>query len=66
MSDQPQPPQKLDDITPPAGGIVGEFWFFLRTNKKWWLLPVLAILLLFGVLMLISGSAVAPFLYTLF
>ncbi len=46
--------------------LLGELWGFLRCNKKWWLLPILAILLLFGLLMLLSGSAVAPFIYTLF
>jgi Family of unknown function (DUF5989) len=50
----------------PRGGIVGEFWYFLRTNKKWWLVPILAFMLLFGGLMLLSGTAVAPFIYTLF
>jgi hypothetical protein len=64
MSDQPQ--QKLEDIQPPTGGMLGEFWYFLRTNKKWWLLPILIVLLLFGALMILSGTAVAPFIYTLF
>ena len=50
----------------PRGGIVGEFWYFLRTNKKWWLVPILLFMLLFGGLMLLSGTAVAPFIYTLF
>jgi hypothetical protein len=53
-----------------AGGtrqsVVGDFWYFLRSSKKWWLLPVLAMLFLFGALMLLSGTAAAPFIYTLF
>jgi hypothetical protein len=48
------------------GGIVAEFWDFLRYNKKWWLLPILFVLVLFGVLVLLSSSAAAPFIYTLF
>ena len=44
----------------------GEFWYFLRNNKKWWLLPIVTILVLFGVLVLLSGTAAAPFIYTLF
>ncbi len=44
----------------------GEFWFFLKHNKKWWLLPILIILLLLGVLVLLGGTAVAPFIYPLF
>jgi Family of unknown function (DUF5989) len=44
-----------------------EFWRFLRARKKYWLLPVLFMMLLFGGLIaLTQGSAVAPFIYTLF
>ena len=43
-----------------------EFWGFIKQNKKWWLLPILVILLIFGVLILLSGTALAPFIYTLF
>jgi hypothetical protein len=46
--------------------LLGEFLSFLRYNKKWWLLPIVTVLLLFGLLMLLSGSAAAPFIYTLF
>jgi len=47
-------------------GIVREFWDFLRYNKKWWLTPIVIVLLLVGVLVLLSGTAAAPFIYTLF
>lgn len=43
-----------------------EFWEYLRENKKFWLIPILAVFLVFGVLMLLGGSAAAPFIYTLF
>jgi hypothetical protein len=44
-----------------------EFWRFLRVRKKYWLLPVLLMMLLFGgLIVLTQGSAVAPFIYTLF
>lgn len=43
-----------------------EFWFFLKHNKKWWLLPILIVLLLLGLLVLLSGTAIAPFIYPLF
>ena len=47
--------------------ILGEFWSFLRVRKKWWLAPIVLMLLLLGlVLVLAEGSAVAPFIYTLF
>jgi len=44
-----------------------EFWSFLRARKKYWLLPIMLMMLLFGVLIVLAqGSAVAPFIYTLF
>ena len=46
---------------------LSEFWKFLRVRKKFWLLPFLAAVVLFGALMILAeGSAVAPFIYTLF
>ncbi len=45
---------------------MGELWYFVRTNKKWWLVPILLFMLLFGGLMMLSGTALAPFIYTLF
>lgn len=47
-------------------GLMGDFWQFLRQNKKWWLLPILLVLLLLGTLVLVASSALAPFIYTLF
>jgi len=46
-------------------GLLVEFWDFLKHNKKWWLLPILIVLLLFGVLIALSGTGAAPFIYTL-
>jgi competence protein ComGC len=47
--------------------IIKDFWAFLRERKKWWLLPLILVLLLVGALiMLTGGTAVAPFVYTLF
>ena len=44
-----------------------ELWGFLKTRKKFWLLPLIIILLIFGILIVLtSGSAIAPFIYTLF
>ena len=48
------------------GGVVAEFWCFLRDNRKWWLVPMLVVLLLLGVLVVLAGSGLAPFIYTLF
>jgi len=47
-------------------GVVSEFMYFLKTSKKWWLLPIVVVLVLFGVLVFLSGTAAAPFIYTLF
>ncbi len=46
--------------------LLGEVWEFLRENKKWWLLPIVIVLCLFGALVLLSGGGAAPFIYTLF
>jgi competence protein ComGC len=44
-----------------------DMWGFLKERKKFWLLPLILILLVFGVLIVLtSGSAIAPFIYTLF
>jgi hypothetical protein len=46
---------------------LGELWIFLRVRKKFWLLPIILIVLaLGGLLILAQGSVVAPFIYTLF
>jgi len=47
--------------------ILKEFWGFLKTRKKWWLLPIVIMLVLLGLLIVLTeGSALAPFIYTLF
>jgi hypothetical protein len=46
---------------------IAELWVYLRTRKKYWLIPVLVVLALFGGLVVVTqGTAVAPFIYTLF
>lgn len=49
-----------------GSGVVGEFWYFLNHSKKWWMLPILLVMLLVGGLIFLSGTAAAPFIYTLF
>jgi hypothetical protein len=47
--------------------IASEFWQFLRVRKKYWLLPIVVLLLALGALMILTeGSALAPFIYALF
>ena len=59
MTNAPEPNNKIS--------IVLEFWDFLKTRKKWWLGPIVLIMLLMGLLIVLTeGSAVAPFIYTLF
>lgn len=70
MSDPKQERNEADDFTAQAGeartGLVREFSDFLRENKKWWLAPIIVSVLLLGGLVLLSGTAAAPFIYTLF
>lgn len=47
-------------------GLLKEFWGFLKQSKKWWLLPIVVLLLVFALLIFLSGTAAAPFIYTLF
>ena len=49
-----------------SGTFAGEVWTFLRENRKWWLLPLIVVLVLVGALVVLSTTAVAPFIYTLF
>jgi hypothetical protein len=46
--------------------LASEFWAFLAQNKKWWLAPIVIVMLLLGVLIFLSSTAAAPFIYTLF
>ena len=48
-------------------GLIRELWTFMRVRKKFWLLPIMLMMLLFGgLIVLTQGSAVAPFIYTIF
>ena len=62
--------QKTDDFTAQAAerrtGLAREFVDFLKDNKKWWLAPIIFSILGLGLLVLLGGSAAAPFIYTLF
>ena len=46
--------------------MAGEFWSFLKENKKWWLLPIILVIALIGALLVIAASGAGPFIYTLF
>jgi len=47
----------------PQPGLIVEFRGFLKHNKKWWLLPILIVVLVFGALVILSGTGVALFIY---
>ncbi len=55
-----------DHVEGPQPGLMREFWDFLRYNKKWWLLPIILTLVVLGAFVLLTGTAFAPFIYTLF
>jgi hypothetical protein len=59
-------PPTIDQVEEKPVSLLGEFWLFLCENKKFWLLPILILLLLLGLLIILGGSSVAPFIYTLF
>ena len=48
------------------GGLASEFVDFLKDNKKWWLAPIIISILGLGLLVMLGGTAAAPFIYTLF
>jgi len=47
--------------------LIAEIWAYLRARKKWWLLPIIVVMFLVGALLVFAqGSALAPFIYTIF
>jgi len=68
MSEHKQ--REQDDFAAEArqgrSGLIAEFVDFLRDNKKWWLAPIIISVLALGALVLLGGTAAAPFIYTLF
>jgi len=47
-------------------GILSDFWSFMKIRKKWWMLPVIIMLVIAGVFVVAGGSALSPFIYALF
>jgi hypothetical protein len=69
MSDQQTPTPQNEFARHGAmerASFFSEYIYFLKTNKKWWMLPLLVMLLAFGVLMVMASTGAAPFIYTLF
>ena len=49
-----------------ASGPLAEFWYFVNRSRKWWMMPILVMLMLIGTLLVMAGTAVGPFIYALF
>jgi hypothetical protein len=50
-----------------SSGLMGELWAFMKARKKWWLLPIIIVMVAVGALLVFAqGSALAPFIYTIF
>lgn len=63
---KPQNPKFIEVKPAREPGVLGEFLGLLMQNKKYWMLPIILLLLVFSVLVILSGSSAAPFIYTLF
>jgi len=50
----------------PSQGLAAEFWQFIKENKAWWMVPILLVLACFGALVVLAGTGLAPFIYTMF
>ena len=58
---------KFSEIAPTREkGVLAEFFGLLQHNKKYWMIPIIAVLLVFGALIVFGGTSAAPFIYTLF
>ena len=69
MPDSNDPKNDDDFLARASGkqtGLVSEFIGFLKASKKWWLAPIIVSILLLGLLVMLGGTAAAPFIYTLF
>ena len=69
MVDEHKPEGDNEFLSKASGkqsGLVSEFVSFLKVNKKWWLAPIIVSILLLGLLVVLGGTAAAPFIYTLF
>ena len=64
--DNPKDDEFLARASGKQRGLVSEFIGFLKANKKWWLAPIIISILLLGLLVVLGGTAAAPFIYTLF
>ena len=66
----PHPPSGQDDFAQQAElarpGLLHELWLLIRYNKRWWITPIILLLLLVALFAVLGSTAAAPFIYTLF
>ena len=62
----PDPKSFREETAGKQKGLVAEFWLFIIQNKKWWLAPIIVLLVIVSALIILGGSGVAPFIYSLF
>jgi len=64
------PPEKLNEFEKLRQdeqlSLIGEFVLFIRENKAWWMIPIVLVLGMVGLLIILSSTGAAPFIYTLF
>ena len=67
MGNQPEEEKKFADLADEAPqGFFKEVWYLLVSDRRWWLAPIVIAMLILGALVMLSGTGVAPFIYTLF
>ena len=67
MTEKPDPSSLLDENDEASDSLLGEFFLFLKEEKKWWLAPLMIVLITLGaVIIFAESSALAPFIYTIF
>ena len=71
MTPSPEGPEKadnefLEEASRQRSSFLSDYLYLLRTNRKWWMLPLIVLLLVLGGLVLFSSTGVAPLIYTLF
>ena len=66
MATEEKGKSQFEKVASKNNSVLGDFFDYLKANKKWWLLPIVSTLVLIGILLLLSTTAAAPFIYTLF
>ena len=61
-----KPPSFSEASREKSNHSLSEFWLFIRNNKKWWLTPIIIVMLMVSALVMLSGTGAAPFIYSLF